>query len=150
MIKTKILAAAAWLMLFAGPVFGATSLPNILFILVDDLGYGDLACYNPQSKIPTRNLDQLASQGMRFTDAHSPSTVCTPSRYSLMTGRMAFRTGYRGVFSGVAGPCLIEPNQLTLPDYRLAIRLRRWRSNPRSANTTSGQRASPEPCLFKG
>ncbi len=115
MIKTKILAAAAWLMLFAGPVFGATSLPNILFILVDDLGYGDLACYNPQSKIPTRNLDQLASQGMRFTDAHSPSTVCTPSRYSLMTGRMAFRTGYRGVFSGVAGPCLIELNRLTLP-----------------------------------
>ena len=115
MMKTKLLVATTLLMLCVGPVFGDTSLPNILFILVDDLGYGDLACYNPQSKIPTRNLDQLSSQGMRFTDAHSPSTVCTPSRYSLMTGRMAFRTGYRGVFSGVAGPCLIEPNRLTLP-----------------------------------
>lgn len=53
--------------------------PNILFILADDLGYGDVACYNPESKIPTPNLDKLAADGMRFTDAHSPSTVCTPT-----------------------------------------------------------------------
>ncbi len=102
-------------MFYVSTAIGDSKLPNILFILADDLGYGDLACYNPQSRIPTRNLDQLASQGMRFTDAHSPSTVCTPSRYSIMTGRMAFRTGYRGVFSGVGGPCLIEPNRPTLP-----------------------------------
>ncbi|MHC4072428.1 MAG: sulfatase-like hydrolase/transferase, partial [Planctomycetota bacterium] len=69
------------------------SKPNIVFILTDDLGYGDVGCYNPESRIPTPNLDGLASQGIRFTDAHSPATVCTPSRYSLMTGRMAFRTG---------------------------------------------------------
>jgi len=88
--------------------------PNILFILADDLGYGDVACYNPEAKAPTPRLDALARQGMRFTDAHSPSTVCTPTRYSLLTGRMAFRTGKSGVFTGVGGPCLIAPDRLTL------------------------------------
>ena len=90
-------------------------LPNILFILADDLGYGDVACYNAQSKVPTENLDTFAAEGMRFTDAHSASTVCTPTRYSVLTGRMQFRTGMRGVFSGVGGPCLIEKGRLTLP-----------------------------------
>ena len=90
-------------------------LPNILFILADDLGYGDVGCYNPESKVPTPHLDQLAREGMRFTDAHSPSTVCTPTRYSILTGRMAFRTGMKGVFVGAKGPCLIEPDRLTLP-----------------------------------
>ncbi|MCF7958891.1 MAG: arylsulfatase [Phycisphaerae bacterium] len=89
-------------------------LPNILFILADDLGYGDVACYNPDSKIPTPNLDRLAAEGMRFTDAHSPSTVCTPTRYSILTGRMEFRTGMKWVFSGIGGPCLIEKERMTL------------------------------------
>lgn len=89
--------------------------PNIVFILADDLGYGDLACYNPDSRIATPNLDRLAGEGMRFTDAHSPATVCTPTRYSLLTGRMCFRTGRSRVFSGVGGPCLIEEDRLTLP-----------------------------------
>ena len=89
--------------------------PNILFILADDLGYGDVACYNPESKVPTPQLDKLAAEGMRFTDAHSPSTVCTPTRYSILTGRMQFRTGMTGVFTGVGGPCLIEADRLTLP-----------------------------------
>ena len=82
--------------------------PNIIIILADDLGYGDVGCYNPESKVATPNLDRLSRQGMRFTDAHSPSTVCTPSRYSLLTGRMAFRIPYKGVFAGVGGPCLIN------------------------------------------
>ena len=73
------------------------STPNIVFILADDLGYGDVRCYNAASKVATPNIDRLAAQGMRFTDAHSPSTVCTPTRYSLLTGRMAFRNGMRGV-----------------------------------------------------
>ena len=91
-------------------------LPNIVIILADDLGYGDVGCYNPESKIPTPHLDRLATQGMRFTDAHSPCTVCTPTRYSLMTGRMAFRTPSGGrVFSGAGGPSLIQPGRLTLP-----------------------------------
>ena len=89
--------------------------PNILFILADDLGYGDVACYNSESKVPTPNLDRLAADGMRFTDAHSPSTVCTPTRYSILTGRMQFRTGMKGVFTGAGGPCLIEEGRLTLP-----------------------------------
>lgn len=89
--------------------------PNILVILADDLGHGDVGCYNSDSKVPTPNLDRLAADGMRFTDAHSPSTVCTPTRYSLLTGQMAFRINYRGVFAGVGGPCLIKENQLTLP-----------------------------------
>lgn len=89
--------------------------PNILLILADDLGYGDVGCYNGESKVPTPHLDQLAKEGMRFTDAHSPSTVCTPTRYSLLTGRMAFRLNYRGVFTGAGGPCLIPKERLTLP-----------------------------------
>ncbi|MDA1053393.1 MAG: arylsulfatase [Planctomycetota bacterium] len=99
----------------AATVFAGSDKPNILLILADDLGYGDVGCYNPQSKVPTPHLDRLAAQGIRFTDAHSPSTVCTPTRYSLLTGRMAFRTGFKGVFDGAGGPCLIEASRLTLP-----------------------------------
>ncbi len=95
-------------------VRGQGEMPNILFILADDLGYGDVGCYNPESKVPTPHLDRMASQGMLFTDAHSPSTVCTPTRYSILTGRMAFRTGMRGVFTGAGGPCMIEKERLTL------------------------------------
>jgi len=95
-------------------VRGQGEMPNILFILADDLGYGDVGCYNPESKVPTPHLDRMASQGMLFTDAHSPSTVCTPTRYSILTGRMAFRTGMRGVFTGAGGPCMIEEERLTL------------------------------------
>ena len=69
--------------------------PNILPILADDLGYGDVQCYNPDSKIPTPHCNRLAEEGMLFTDAHTPSTVCTPTRYSILTGRMAFRLNYR-------------------------------------------------------
>ncbi len=90
--------------------------PNIILILADDLGYGDVACYNPESKVPTPNLDRLSREGLTFTDAHAPSTVCTPSRYSVLTGRMAFRTGITGVFTGAGGPCMIEEGRLTLPD----------------------------------
>jgi len=90
--------------------------PNILLILADDLGYGDVGCYNDQSKVPTPHIDRLARQGMRFTDAHSPSTVCTPTRYSLMTGQMAFRVPNGGkVFTGIGGPSLIARDRLTLP-----------------------------------
>ena len=89
-------------------------LPNILLILADDLGYGDVGCYNIESKVPTPHLDQLAEEGILFTDAHSPSTVCTPTRYSILTGRMAFRTGMRGVFTGAGGPCLIGKDRMPI------------------------------------
>ncbi|WP_211316267.1 sulfatase-like hydrolase/transferase [Flavobacterium faecale] len=63
----------------------ATQKPNIVIIYADDMGYGDLNCQNPNSKIPTPNLDQLASEGMRFTDAHSSSGICSPSRFVILT-----------------------------------------------------------------
>ncbi|HVJ68653.1 MAG TPA: arylsulfatase, partial [Caulifigura sp.] len=89
--------------------------PNIVLILADDLGYGDISCQNDQSKVATPNINRLAHQGMRFTDAHSPATVCTPTRYSLLTGQMAFRVPRGGtVFTGVGGPSLIAPGRLTL------------------------------------
>jgi len=71
-------------LLFVGTTLAETaSRPNIVYLLADDLGYGDVGCFNAESKIPTPNLDRLASEGIRFTDAHSPSSVCTPTRYGL-------------------------------------------------------------------
>ena len=79
------------LCLLALPGFApAAQKPNILFILADDIGYGDLGCYGA-TKIKTPNCDRLASEGLRFTDAHSPSAVCTPTRYAFMTGQYAWR-----------------------------------------------------------
>jgi hypothetical protein len=106
-----------WVFIFAAVTLQAAP-PNILLILADDLGYGDVRCYNSDSKVATPNIDKLASEGMRFTDAHSPATVCTPSRYSLMTGQMAFRVPSGGtVFQGTGGPSLIAPGKLTLPGH---------------------------------
>src|SRR6056297_1001605 len=86
----------------------AAERPNIIVIYTDDQGYGDAANLNPGSKFPTPALDRLASEGMTFTDAHSSDSVCTPSRYGLLTGRYAWRTRLkRGVF-GAETPCLIE------------------------------------------
>ncbi len=88
--------------------------PNVLVIYTDDQGYGDAGCYNPNSKIPTPNLDRLAAGGMRFTDGHSSDTVCTPSRYGLLTGRYNWRTTLkRGVF-GAEQPGLIPDGRMTL------------------------------------
>ena len=88
--------------------------PNIVYILADDMGYGDVGAYNPQSKIPTPAIDALAAGGMRFTDAHTGSAVCTPTRYGILTGRYAWRTRLkRGVLHGYDEP-LIEPGRLTV------------------------------------
>ena len=88
------------ILMFMGSSFTACTdsdkLPNIVIILVDDMGYGDPGCYNPASKIPTPNIDQLASDGMRFTDAHAAGALCHPSRYGLMTGEYPFRTDVSG------------------------------------------------------
>jgi arylsulfatase A len=90
------------------------SRPNIVLVLADDLGYGDPGCYNPDSKIPTPNIDRLAVQGMRFTDAHTPSAVCTPTRYGLLTGRYCWRSALKkGVLDGYS-PLLIELGRLTV------------------------------------
>ncbi len=89
--------------------------PNIVVILADDMGYGDAGSWNADSKIPTPHIDRLAAEGMRFTDAHSPSSVCTPTRYGLLTGRYAWRTRLKhGVLQGY-DPNLIDTTRLTLP-----------------------------------
>ncbi len=88
--------------------------PNIIYILTDDLGYGDVKVYNKQGKINTPNIDKLAKQGMRFTDAHSPSGVCTPTRYSIMTGRYPWRSQRPvGVLNGFSRP-LMENDRATV------------------------------------
>src|SRR5215472_13528575 len=88
--------------------------PNIIFLLADDLGSGDLGCYNRNSKIPTPNMDRLAAEGMRLTDVHTPSAVCTPTRYGILTGRYCWRTPLKqGVLQGY-DPLLIEPGRLTV------------------------------------
>jgi len=91
-------------------------LPNIVFVMADDMGYGDVGCYNPQSKIPTPNMDQLSKEGVRFTDAHSPSAVCTPTRYGVLTGRYCWRTRLkRSVLNGFSQP-LISHDQMTVAE----------------------------------
>ena len=91
--------------------------PNIIYILADDMGYGDLSCLNNQSKINTRFLDQLAAEGMIFRDAHASSAVCTPSRYSILTGRYNWRSTLKeGVTWVYSGP-IIEPVRMTVASY---------------------------------
>jgi len=86
---------------------------NVIVILADDLGYGDLGCYGA-TKVKTPNLDRLAKEGVLFTDAHSPSSVCTPTRYNLLTGRYAWRTWTRTGVLWAYDPLLIEPEQMTV------------------------------------
>lgn len=91
-----------------------TDNPNLIYILADDLGYGDISSFNPASKIITPNIDMIASEGIMFYDAHSGSAVCTPTRYGILTGRYSWRTGLKhGVLWSWDTP-LIESNRLTL------------------------------------
>ncbi len=92
---------------------GAADKPNIIVILADDIGYGDLGCYGAK-KVKTPNCDKLAAAGLRFTDGHCVASVCTPSRYSLLTGEYAFRKPGTGIARGIDG-LLIEPGRTTLP-----------------------------------
>src|SRR5262245_13394934 len=89
--------------------------PNIVYILAHDLGYGDVSCLNQKSKIGTPNIDRLAAAGIIFSDAHSGSSVCTPTRYGILTGRYCWRTHLqRGVLVAWDRP-LIESGRLTVP-----------------------------------
>ncbi|MFN3151550.1 sulfatase family protein [Bremerella sp.] len=109
LMTVLVLAAACQTLSAAEP----TSKPNIVIILADDLGYGDIRANNVDSKIPTPRLDQLASQGMRFTDAHAPAGWCTPSRYGLLTGTYPFRSDRINKWRDMP---VIEEDQLTLPE----------------------------------
>lgn len=109
-----LLAAAAMLTGALRASFAVEAAPNIVYILCDDLGYGDVKCFNPDGKIATPHMDKLAAEGMIFTDAHSGSSVCTPTRYGVLTGRYAWRSRLqRGVLGGLS-PRLIEPGRLTV------------------------------------
>lgn len=91
--------------------------PNIVYILADDMGYGDVTCLNPESRIPTPHMDRLAAEGVVFTDAHSGSAVCTPTRYGILTGRYCWRTRLqKGVLWGYSSP-LIPPERETVASF---------------------------------
>lgn len=97
---------------FAGSLL-AQDKPNIIYILCDDLGIGDISIHNPEGKIPTPNIDRLGAEGMVFTDAHTNSSVCTPTRYGILTGRYAWRSRLKkGVLYGYSEH-LIEEGRST-------------------------------------
>jgi arylsulfatase A len=99
-----------FLLVLSSSLFAA---PNFVIILADDLGYGDMHANNPErSKIPTPNMDRLAAEGMRFTDGHSSSGCCSPSRYTLLTGRYHWRTTLQSGIVGEWGKPLISPDRL--------------------------------------
>ncbi|MFC2115426.1 arylsulfatase, partial [Bacteroidota bacterium] len=117
-MKTKLLLTTLMLLVMAG-ILSAQTKPNIVIILADDLGYGSVNCNGaPKSLIRTPHVDQLAKEGMRFTDANTPGSVCSPTRYGLLTGRYAWRGRLKhGTLSPPEGALLIEEDLLTLPDY---------------------------------
>ncbi|HUV64922.1 MAG TPA: sulfatase-like hydrolase/transferase, partial [Sedimentisphaerales bacterium] len=95
-------------------LWGANAKPaNVVIIYADDLGYGDVSCYGA-TKIKTPNIDRVAAEGVRFTNAHSPSATCTPSRYAMLTGEYAWRQKGTGIAPGDAR-MIIEPGRTTLP-----------------------------------
>lgn len=106
------------LSVLAGACGTAAELPHIVIIYTDDLGFGDLSIYNPRAAYKTPRIDRMAREGIRFTDAHSPSTICSPSRYGLFSGQQIFRSTGRGggAFEGPGGPSYLKPGTLTLGD----------------------------------
>lgn len=116
-MKTFLTPLALLLGLLCAAPAAAGEKPNIIFIMADDQGYGDAGSYNPDSKIPTPGIDRIAKEGIRFTDAHSGSAVCTPTRYGLLTGRYAWRSRLQsGVLTtGGKGGALIAKDLLTVP-----------------------------------
>jgi arylsulfatase A len=113
-MKPLALILLTLLLLAATPGLAESSRPNIVILYADDMGFGDLACQNPESKIPTPHLDRLAREGMRFTDGHSSSGICTPSRYALLTGRFHWRKFHDIVNS--FDPPVVAEEELTLPE----------------------------------
>ncbi|MEZ5392317.1 MAG: sulfatase-like hydrolase/transferase [Bryobacterales bacterium] len=104
-------------LLLAFAAIASAQKPNIVFILADDMGFGDVQALNPKSKIPTPNLNRLSREGMTFVDAHTGSAVCTPTRYGLVTGRYSWRGSLKkGVLNGYGKP-LIEQGRETIGSF---------------------------------
>ena len=95
-------------------MYSQSTPPNIIYILADDMGYGDVSAYNPESPIKTPNIDAIAKNGMRFTDAHSGSAVCSPTRYGILTGRYAWRSKLQSGVLWSYDSALIAPDRLTV------------------------------------
>lgn len=112
-IKTVISISLCFLT-FSGQNCRAQEKPNIVIIYTDDQGYGDVSALNPDAKFKTPNIDRIANEGLVFTDGHSSDAVCTPSRYSLLTGRYSWRTSLKKGVLGADGSCLIEKNRMTI------------------------------------
>ncbi len=112
-MRSLLLLLLAALPCLAGRLQAAESHPNIVFVLFDDMGWGQPQSYQPDSALRTPHLDRLAEQGMRFTDAHSASAVCTPTRYGLLTGRYPSRIGQFGVLTTYSAP-IIPPTRMTV------------------------------------
>ena len=112
--RTLAIFAVVALLVGASENAHAADAPNVIIIYTDDQGYGDVSCLNPESKFQTPNLDRLAAEGMTFTDAHSSDTICTPSRYGLLTGRYAWRTGLKRSVYGAEKKCLIVDGRMTI------------------------------------
>jgi len=91
--------------------------PNIILVYVDDMGYGDASCLNVKAKFKTPNINRLAKEGMTFTDGHCSDTVCTPSRYGLLTGRYSWRTTLKRGVMGAEAQCLIADGRVTLASF---------------------------------
>ena len=112
-MKTKLITFC----ILAFAIAAAAEKPNIILVYVDDMGYGDASCLNPKAKFKTPHIDRLAREGLTFTDGHCSDTVCTPSRYGLLTGRYSWRTTLkRGVMKAEA-PCLIADGRVTLASF---------------------------------
>jgi len=116
-LRAIVLIGAAWIAAQTSAAADSDSRPNIVVVLCDDLGYGDVRCLNPDGKIPTPNMDRVAADGMIFTDAHSGSAVCSPTRYGLMTGRYAWRSRLKSGVLGGLSPRLIEPGRMTVASF---------------------------------
>jgi arylsulfatase A-like enzyme len=107
-------ALLVFILLFSYTANAQTSKPNIIYILADDLGYGDVSCLNKNSKINTVNIDAIAANGMKFTDAHSNSAVCTPTRYGILSGRYAWRTSVQSGVLWSYDSMMIDKNRMTV------------------------------------
>lgn len=142
-----MLGLAALVLVSLSPISAADK-PNIVLIYADDIGYGDLSCYGA-TKVKTPSCDKLAADGIRFTDGHSIASVCTPSRYSMMTGEYAFRKKGTGIASGLQG-LLIDPDRTTLPSvlqkagYRTGV-VGKWHLGLGTTPTNYNEAIKPGP-----
>lgn len=116
-VHGAILRTIATFICFVSALSAPAAPPNIIVIYTDDQGYGDASCLNAASQFATPNIDRLAQEGLAFTDAHSPDTVCTPSRYGLLTGRYCWRTELKRGVLGAEHRCLVTDGRMTVASF---------------------------------